>query len=223
MTKDQVRQKVLEIGIVPVVRASSGQQAIQAAEAVCVGGIPIVELTMTVPGAVEVIAQLARSMGKDVLIGAGTVLDAETAQRCLEAGAQFLVSPGTDVPTIQLAKQESVLIMAGALTPTEVITAWKAGSDFVKIFPCGTVGGAKYIKALKAPLPQIPMVPTGGVNLETAADFLRAGASALGVGGELISSSALKSGNVKAITDSAKQYVAIVKNTRQEMAAAVPA
>lgn len=223
MTKEQVRQKILEIGIVPVVRASSGQQATQAAEAVCAGGIPIVELTMTVPGAVEVIAQLVKSIGKDVLIGAGTVLDAETAQRCLDAGAQFLVSPGTDVPTIQLAKQKDILIMAGALTPTEVITAWKSGSDFVKIFPCGTVGGAKYIKALKAPLPQVPMVPTGGVNLETAAEFLRAGASALGIGGELISASALKSGNVKAITDSAKQYVAIVKKTRQEMAEPVPA
>jgi 2-dehydro-3-deoxyphosphogluconate aldolase / (4S)-4-hydroxy-2-oxoglutarate aldolase len=223
MTEEQVRQKIVEIGIVPVVRASSGQQAVQAAEAVCAGGIPIVELTMTVPGAIEVIAQLAKSMSKDVLIGAGTVLDAETAQRCLDAGAQFLVSPGTDLPTIGLAKRKGVLIMAGALTPTEVITAWKAGSDFVKIFPCGTVGGAKYIKALKAPLPQVPMVPTGGVNVETAADFLRAGASALGIGGELISASALKSGNVRAITDSAKQYVAIVKKTRQEMTQPVPA
>ncbi|HET8824525.1 MAG TPA: bifunctional 4-hydroxy-2-oxoglutarate aldolase/2-dehydro-3-deoxy-phosphogluconate aldolase [Terriglobales bacterium] len=223
MTKEQVRQKVLEIGIVPVVRASSGQQAIQAAEAVCAGGISIVELTMTVPGAIEVIAQLVKSMSNDVLVGAGTVLDAETAQRCLDAGAQFLVSPGTDLPTIQLAKQKGILIMAGALTPTEVITAWKAGSEFVKIFPCGTVGGAKYIKALKAPLPQVPMVPTGGVNLETAADFLRAGASALGIGGELISASALKSGNLQAITDSAKRYVAIVKKTRQEMAEPVPA
>ena len=218
MTKEQVRQKILEIGIVPVVRASSGQQAIQAAEAVCAGGIPIVELTMTVPGAIDVIAQLAKSTGNDVLVGAGTVLDAQTAQRCLDAGAQFLVSPGTDLPTIQLARQKGVLVMAGALTPTEVITAWKAGSDFVKIFPCGTVGGAKYIKALKAPLPQVPMVPTGGVNLETAADFLRAGSSALGIGGELISASALKTGNVKAITDSAKQYLDIVKKTRQEMA-----
>lgn len=223
MTKEQVRQKILEIAIVPVVRASSGQQALQAAEAVCAGGIPIVELTMTVPGAVEVIAHLVKSMGGEVLIGAGTVLDAESAQRCLDAGAQFLVSPGTDVPTIQLAKQKGFLIMAGALTPTEVITAWKAGSDFVKIFPCGTVGGAKYIRALKAPLPQVPMVPTGGVNLETAADFLRAGSSALGIGGELISASALKSGNVKAITDSAKQYIAIVQKTRQQMAEPVPA
>ena len=223
MTKEQVRQKVLEIGIVPVVRAASGQQAMQAAEAVCAGGIPIVELTMTVPGAIDVIAHLAKNMGKDVLIGAGTVLDADTAQRCLDAGAQFLVSPGTDLPTIHLAKQKGVLIMAGALTPTEVITAWKAGSDFVKIFPCGTVGGAKYIKALKAPLPQVPMVPTGGVNLETAADFLRAGSSALGIGGELISAAALKSGNLQAITDSAKQYIAIMKKTRQEMAEPVPA
>ncbi len=142
MTKEQVRQKILEIGIVPVVRASSGKQAMQAAEAVRAGGIPIVEVTMTVPGAVEVIAQLAKSVGGEVLIGAGTVLDAETAQRCLDAGAQFLVSPGFDLPTVQLAKRTGILIMAGALTPTEVITAWKAGSDFVKIFPCGTVGGA---------------------------------------------------------------------------------
>lgn len=223
MTKEQVRQRILEIGIVPVVRASSGKQAMQAAEAVCAGGIPIVELTMTVPGAVEVIAQLAKSMGNDVLIGAGTVLDAEAAQRCMDAGAQFLVSPGFDLATVQLAKRAGVLIMAGALTPTEVITAWKAGSDFVKIFPCGTVGGAKYIKALKAPLPQVPMVPTGGVNLETAADFLRAGADALGIGGELISASALKSGNVNAITDAAQQYVAIVRRVRQDMASPVPA
>lgn len=223
MSKDAVRQKILEIGIVPVVRASSGKQAMQAAEAVCAGGIPIVEVTMTVPGAIEVISQLAKSVGGEVLIGAGTVLDAETAQRCLDAGAQFLVSPGFDLATVQLAKRTGTLIMAGALTPTEVITAWKAGSDFVKIFPCGTVGGAKYIKALKAPLPQVPMVPTGGVNLQTAADFLRAGADALGIGGELVSAAALKSGNVAAITDSARQFVSIVQQTRQELSSPVPA
>jgi 2-dehydro-3-deoxyphosphogluconate aldolase / (4S)-4-hydroxy-2-oxoglutarate aldolase len=222
MTKDQVGQRILEVGIVPVVRASSGQQAIQAAEAVCAGGIPIVELTMTVPGAVGVIAQLVKGMGNEVLVGAGTVLDADSARRCIDAGAQFLVSPGFELATVQLAKNAGVMIMAGALTPTEVITAWKAGSDFVKIFPCGNVGGAKYIKALKAPLPQIPMVPTGGVNLETAADFLRAGSAALGIGGELISASALKSGNLKAITDAATQYVSIVKQTRHEITA-VPA
>ena len=207
MTKEQVRDKIMEIGIIPVVRAASGQQAMQAAAAVCAGGIPIVEITMTVPGAIDVIAQLARTMGNDVLIGAGTVLDAEAGERCIDAGADFLVSPGFDLATVQLARQQDKLMMAGALTPTEVITAWKAGSDFVKIFPCGTVGGAKYIKALKAPLPQVPMVPTGGVNLDTAADFIQAGADALGIGGELVSAAACKSGNLSVITESARLYV----------------
>src|ERR1043166_3756559 len=144
MTKEQIRQKIVNVGIVPVVRASSGKQAMLAAEAVTAGGIPIVEITMTVPGAIEVIAELAKTSGKDVLIGAGTVLDAQTAQRCFDAGAQFLISPGFDLGTVQLANRLGKLMMAGALTPTEVLTAWKAGSDFVKVFPCGTVGGAKY-------------------------------------------------------------------------------
>jgi 2-dehydro-3-deoxyphosphogluconate aldolase/(4S)-4-hydroxy-2-oxoglutarate aldolase len=217
MTKEQARRKILEIGIVPVVRAATAQQAIQAAEAVCAGGIPIVEVTMTVPGAIDVIAQLAKRMGGEVLIGAGTVLDAETAQRCIDAGAEFVVSPGFDAGTVQRVKQLAKLMLAGALTPTEVIAAWNAGSDLVKIFPCGSVGGAKYIKALKAPLPQVPMVPTGGVNLETAADFIRAGADALGIGGELVSAAALKSGDVDVITDAARQYVAIVREARRSM------
>jgi len=210
MTKEQVKQRILEVKIVPVVRASSPEQALGAADAVRAGGIPIVEVTMTVPGAIEVIAGLSRLMGSDVLIGAGTVLDAATAQKCLDAGAQFLVSPGFDAETVALARRLNILIMPGSLTPTEVITAWKAGADFVKIFPCGNVGGPAYIKSLKAALPQIPMIPTGGVNLETAAAFLRAGASALGIGGELISKAALDSGNFAAITESARQYTAIV-------------
>ena len=210
MTKEQVKQRILAVKIVPVVRASSPEQALGAADAVRAGGIPIVEVTMTVPGAIEVIAGLSRLMGSDVLIGAGTVLDAATAQKCLDAGAQFLVSPGFDPETVALARRLDVLIMPGALTPTEVITAWKAGADFVKIFPCGNVGGPAYIKSLKAALPQIPMIPTGGVNLETAAAFLRAGASALGIGGELISKAALDSGNFAAITESAKQFIALV-------------
>ena len=218
MTTEEVRNRIVEIGIVPVVRASSAQQAMQAAEAVCAGGIPIVEVTMTVPRAIDVIAQLAKSMGKDVLIGAGTVLDAEAAQRCIDAGAEFLVSPGFDLATVQFAKRQGKLMMAGVLTPTEVIAAWKAGSDFVKIFPCGTVGGAKYIKALKAPLPQVPMIPTGGVNLNTAADFIQAGAAALGIGGELVSAPALKSGNVNTITAAAREYVAIVREARRAAA-----
>jgi 2-dehydro-3-deoxyphosphogluconate aldolase/(4S)-4-hydroxy-2-oxoglutarate aldolase len=191
----------------------------QAAAAVCAGGIPIVEITMTVPGAIDVIVQLAKTMGKDVLIGAGTVLDAEAAKRCIDAGAEFLVSPGFDLATVQLARQRGKLMMAGALTPTEVIAAWKAGSDFVKIFPCGTVGGAKYIKALKAPLPQVPMVPTGGVNLDTAADFIQAGADALGIGGELVSAAACKSGNLSVITEAARLYVDIVREARRAASA----
>ena len=215
MTTEEVRNKILEIGIVPVVRAASAQQAMHAAEAVCAGGIPIVEITMTVPGAINVIAHLVKSMGKDVLIGAGTVLDVEAAGACIDAGAEFLVSPGFDLATVQFAKRQSKLIMAGALTPTEVIAAWKAGSDFVKIFPCGTVGGATYIKALKAPLPQVPMIPTGGVNLNTAADFIQAGAAALGIGGELVSADGLKSGNVKIISEAARLYVDIVREARR--------
>ncbi len=205
MKKEEARQKILEVGIIPVVRAASADLALSAAQAVSAGGIPIVEVTMTVPDAIDVITELVRSLGKQLLIGAGTVLDPETAERCLNAGAQFVVSPGFDLETVKLLNREGTLVMAGALTPTEVITAWKAGSDFVKIFPCGNVGGPGYIKALKAALPQIPMIPTGGVSLATAAQFLDAGASALGVGGELIS------GTSAAITEAARQFAAIVR------------
>ena len=217
MIKQKVRDRIAEIGVVPVVRASSSREALIAAEAVCQGGIPIVEITMTVPGAVEVIRELSKSSGSEVLIGAGTVLDPETARRCLDAGAQFLVSPGLNLQTVELAVREKILIMAGALTPTEVITAWNAGSDFVKIFPCGQVGGAKYIKALRGPLPQIPLVPTGGVNLNTAAEFIEAGAAALGIGGELVQAEALKSGKSQIIADNARKFVEIVKQTRARM------
>ena len=218
MNKQKIRDRIAEIGVVPVVRASSSREALIAAEAVCQGGIPIVEITMTVPGAVEVIRELSKSSAAEVLIGAGTVLDPETARRCLDAGAQFLVSPGLNLQTVELAVREKILIMAGALTPTEVITAWNAGSDFVKIFPCGQVGGAKYIKALKGPLPQIPLVPTGGVNLNTAAEFIEAGAAALGIGGELVQAEALKSGKSQIIADNARKFVEIVKQTRARMA-----
>ena len=199
----------------PVVRASSAKQAMLAAEAVCAGGISIVEVTMTVPSAIEVIAELSKNMGSEVLIGAGTVLDADTAQRCIDAGAEFVVSPGFDLETVRSVNRTGKLMMAGALTPSEVIAAWKAGSDFVKIFPCGAVGGAKYIKALKGPLPQIPMIPTGGVNLTTAADFILAGAAALGIGGELVSASALESGDLAPIVEAARGFVSIVRNARK--------
>ncbi len=215
MTKEQAAHRIVEIGIVPVIRASSAQLAIKAADAVCAGGIPIVEMTMTVPGAVEAIAQLAKSVGSDVLIGAGTVLDSQTAQQCIDAGAEFIVSPGFELETVLTVNRLGKLMMAGALTPTEVIRAWRAGSDFVKVFPCGAVGGAKYIKALKAPLPDVPLIPTGGVNMETAADFIHAGAAALGIGSELVSTSTLNSGDTRQISETARKYLAIVREARQ--------
>ena len=218
MDKQKVRDRIIEIGIVPVVRASSPGEACVAADAVCQGGIPIVEITMTVPGAVDVIRELVKNCASDVLIGAGTVLNPEAARRCLDAGAQFLVSPGLNLKTVELAVREGKLIMAGALTPTEVITAWDAGADFVKIFPCGQVGGAKYIKALKGPLPQIPLVPTGGVNLNTAAEFIEAGAAALGIGGELVQADALKSNKPEIIVENARKFLAIVKQARAQLA-----
>jgi 2-dehydro-3-deoxyphosphogluconate aldolase / (4S)-4-hydroxy-2-oxoglutarate aldolase len=220
MNKQQVRDRILEIGIVPVVRASSAAEALLAAEAVYAGGIPIVEITMTVPGAVEVIRELQRSALAGVLIGAGTVLDAETARRCVDAGAEFLVSPGLNLPTVEFAVREGKLMLAGALTPTEVMMAWNGGADLVKIFPCGQVGGAKYIKALKGPFPQIPLVPTGGVNLNTAAEFIEAGAAALGIGGELVEARALKSGKPEAIVENARKFLEVVQHARVRMMSA---
>lgn len=220
MNKQQVRDRITEIGVVPVVRASSAVEALLAAEAVGEGGIPIVEITMTVPGAVPLIRDLRKSASAGVLIGAGTVLDVDTARRCVDAGAQFLVSPGLNLATVEFATREGILMLAGALTPTEVITAWSAGSDLVKIFPCGQVGGAKYIKALKGPLPQVPLVPTGGVNLNTAAEFIEAGAAALGVGGELVQAEALKAKKRDVIVDNVRKFLAIVNETRARMTSA---
>src|SRR5437773_8234101 len=218
MEKQKVCERIVEIGIVPVVRAASAREARIAADAVCEGGIPIVEITMTVPGAIDVIRELTKNAASEVLVGAGTVLNAEAARRCLDAGAQFLVSPGLNLQTVELAVREGKLMMAGALTPTEVITAWEAGADFVKVFPCGQVGGAKYIKALKGPLPQVPLVPTGGVNLNTAAEFIEAGAAALGIGGELVQADALRSNKPEVIVENARKFLAIVTKARAQMA-----
>ena len=220
MNKQQVRSRIEQIGIVPVIRASSEREAHIAAEAVCKGGIPIVEITMTCPGAINVIRDLTKTQGSEILIGAGTVLNAEDARRSLDAGAQFLVSPGFNRATVEFAARESKLIMAGALTPTEIIEAWTAGSDLVKVFPCGQVGGAKYIKALQGPLPQIPLVPTGGVNLSTAADFIEAGAAALGIGGELVQAEALKSNKPEQIVETARKFLDIVASARAKLASA---
>lgn len=217
MDKQGVLERIAEIGIIPVVRASSPREARIAAEAVSEGGIPIVEITMTVPGAVEVIHELAKSCASGLLVGAGTVLNAEAARRCLDAGAQFLVSPGFNRATVELAVGEGKAMMAGALTPSEIMSAWEAGSDFVKIFPCGQVGGAKYIKALKGPFPEIPFVPTGGVNLTTAAEFIQAGAVALGIGGELVQNEALTSHRPEIIVEKARKFLALVKQARSQM------
>jgi 2-dehydro-3-deoxyphosphogluconate aldolase/(4S)-4-hydroxy-2-oxoglutarate aldolase len=218
MDKQKVRERIMEIGIVPVVRAASAGEACIAAEAVCKGGIPIVEITMTVPGAVELIRELVQNCGSEVLIGAGTVLNRDAARRCVDAGAEFLVSPGLNLETVAFAAEEGKLIMAGALTPTEVMAAWDAGADFIKVFPCGQVGGAKYIKALKGPFPQIPFIPTGGVNLNTAAEFLEAGSVALGIGGELVQADVLKANKPEIIVENARKFLAIVKHTRAQMA-----
>lgn len=220
MDKQKVRERILATGIIPVVRVSSAAEARMAAEAVCEGGIPIVEITMTVPCAVEVIRELTKNAGSEFLVGAGTVLNAEMARRCVDAGAEFLVGPGFDRGMVEFARREGKLVMAGALTPTEVITAWEAGADFVKVFPCGNVGGAKYIKALRGPLPQIPLVPTGGVDLSTAGEFIEAGAVALGVGGELVSADALKSERAEIIVENARKFLRVVAGARAKIAAA---
>jgi len=215
MKREETRRLIEEIGIVPVIRASSAREARLAAEAVAKGGIPIVEITLTVPGAVQVIAELAKTM-PEVLVGAGTVLNEGLARQCAEAGAQFLVTPGFAKNCVTVAHEFDLPIMSGALTPSEVMAAWESGVDFVKIFPCGNVGGPGYIKALRGPLPQVPLVPTGGVNLENAADYIRAGAVALGVGGELVPKEALQEEKVKLITELAKLYTEVIKNVRKQ-------
>jgi 2-dehydro-3-deoxyphosphogluconate aldolase / (4S)-4-hydroxy-2-oxoglutarate aldolase len=218
MKKHEARAIIEEIGIVPVIRAASPQEARFAAEAVWQGGIPIVEITMTVPGALHVISDLVKTMPK-LLVGAGTVVNQDLALQCFDAGAQFLVTPGFSPQTVAAAHRLDLLILAGALTPTEVMTAWDAGVDLVKIFPCGNMGGPSYIKALQGPLPEVPLVPTGGVNLETAADYIRAGAAALGVGGELILRHAFQQGKPGLISGLAIRYAELVKEARKPAAA----
>lgn len=214
MTKAEVRLKITSIGIVPVIRASSAQKAFLAADALQNGGIPVVEVTLTVPGAEQVMEALRKNFDGVLLVGAGTVLNPASAERCLNAGAQFIVSPGFNAATVDFVKAREVLVMAGALTPTEILAAWESGADLVKVFPCNAVGGASYIKSLKGPFPQIPFVPTGGVNLQTAADFILAGAEALGIGGELVPASTLDSARSEVITGLAKQFMQIVQEAR---------
>ena len=219
MKKEEVRARIEEIGIIPAVRVHSADHAQYAAEALYRAGIPVAEITMTVPGALEVISDLT-SNHPEMIVGAGTVLDAETAQRCIDAGANFLTSTGFLPEIVEFARKKGVLVIPGALTPSEVIHAWKAGADFVKIFPCAPLGGDNYIRALKAPFPQVPMVAAGGVNQQTALDYILAGASALGVGGELIPQEALQQRQEERVHELARRFLAKVKEGRSRLAAA---
>jgi 2-dehydro-3-deoxyphosphogluconate aldolase/(4S)-4-hydroxy-2-oxoglutarate aldolase len=213
--KSEVIQTIRDIGVIPVVRATTADEAMRAIDAIREGGIPVLEITMTVPGAVKLIEELAKRYANDALVGAGTVLDPETATACIESGAKFVVSPALNLETIACCRRLDVAVMPGALTPTEVVQAWNAGADFVKVFPAGAVGGPSYLKSLKAPLPQIELVPTGGVSLKTAADFIRAGAAALGVGADLVDIKAIREGHAALITERAKLFIEIVREARE--------
>jgi 2-dehydro-3-deoxyphosphogluconate aldolase/(4S)-4-hydroxy-2-oxoglutarate aldolase len=215
--KEDVRLRIEELGIVPSIRVHSAEHARYAAEAVNRAGISIAEITLTVPRALEVISQLARSL-PEMIVGAGTVLDTEAAERCLDAGAQFLTSTGFVPEVVEFGVKKGVLVIAGALTPTEVIHAWKAGSDLIKIFPCAPVGGDSYIRALKVPFPSVPLIAAGGVNQQTALDYILAGASALGVGNELIPTEALHRKQEHRIHELARRFLAQVKEARGRLA-----
>ena len=218
MTREDVRARIEEIGIIPIVRVSTPEEAFFAAEAVACGGIPIVEVALTVEGAADVIAQLVRN-APQMVVGAGSVLDVEMARVCVGAGARFLTSEGFDAEVVEFAGKEGMVALPGALTPTEVITAWKASADFVKVFPCAEMGGEVYIRALKAALPQVPMIAAGGVNLSTAANLILAGASALGIGRELIPKDAIKQRRAGWVCELARRFLGHVQEARNKTAA----
>lgn len=213
MPKPDALAKVHSTGIIAVIRAASGELLADVAEALLAGGVEVMEVTFTVPKAHQVLERVSERLGNRILLGAGTVLDTETARIALLSGAEFIVSPTVNVEVIKLCRRYDKLVLPGALTPTEVLTAWEAGADIVKIFP-SDLTGPSYLKALAGPLPQVRMMPTGGVNLQTAADFLKAGAFALGIGGSLVDPKAVAAGDLKQIETLARQYVAIVRQTR---------
>jgi len=218
MNKQELRNRVQEMGLVPVIRTSSADDARFAVEEVAQAGVPIIEVTMTVPGALGVIQELAKSV-PGVILGAGTVLDTETARACLDAGAQFISSPALDLPTVEfVAQQAEIVMMAGALTPTEIHAASKAGADFVKIFPSSLVGGDSYLRALRRPFPQIPLIPGGGITQQNAAQYLLAGAVALSIGKELIPAESMLLHKPDRIRELTRRFVGIVKSTRARMA-----
>jgi 2-dehydro-3-deoxyphosphogluconate aldolase/(4S)-4-hydroxy-2-oxoglutarate aldolase len=214
MTKEEIRARIAEIGIVPAVRLYSAEDALFAAETIIESGIPIVEVTMTVPGAIKVIAELAKHYGGTLIVGAGSISDGATAQKCLDAGAVFLTTPGPDLEIVDFAAKRGTVVFPGALTPGEVNAMWKAGADFVKIFPCAQVGGPSYIEALKAPFQDIPLIASGGVTQENVADFIRAGAMAVGIGRHLIHPDAIKSREAGWIRELSHRYLSLVKQAR---------
>lgn len=213
-SKEKAIATIREVGLVPIVRAPSPEDALRAAEAIIEGGVGIAEITMTVPNAIRVMERVVEKFGDKVLLGAGTILDPESCRAALLAGAEFIVTPALDVRVIETARRYSKTVVPGALTPTEIMTAWQAGADLVKIFPCGPVGGPKYIKALKGPFPHIDFVPTGGVNLETTPEFIKAGAAAVAAGGELVDLKALREGKLDVVVKNARLFVEAVRTAR---------
>ena len=213
-TREKTLALIRDVGLVPIVRAPSPEDALRAAEAIIEGGIGIAEITMTVPNALHVMERVAEKFGDKVLLGAGTILDSESCRAALLAGAEFIVTPSLNLQVIEVARRYSKACFPGALTPTEVVAAWQAGADMVKIFPCGPVGGPAYIKALKGPFPHIDFVPTGGVNLETTPEFIKAGAAAVAVGGELVNVKVLREGKLDAVVANARKFIDAVRAAR---------
>ena len=214
MNKQDVIARIRECGVIPVIRASSHEEALAVIDAIAKGGITVIEVTMTVPNAVDLIEKLATER-KDLLIGAGSVIGPERAHECIAAGARFIVSPVTSYDTILYCNEIEIVVMPGALTPTEILNAWDAGGDIIKVFPADSMGGAKFLRSIKAPLPQIKVVPTGGVSQSTAADFIKAGAEAVGVGSDLVDMKAVREGRLSDITAAAKKYLEIVREARE--------
>ncbi|MCX8116636.1 MAG: bifunctional 2-keto-4-hydroxyglutarate aldolase/2-keto-3-deoxy-6-phosphogluconate aldolase [Desulfobacterota bacterium] len=214
MEKREIFNRMLEEGVIPVVRVASAKEAIEVSDAIKEGGISLIEITMSVQGAIDVIKELSQKYKDEIILGAGTILDPETARAALLAGAQFIVTPTLNLEVIQLAHRYSAVVVPGAMTPTEILTAWNAGADMVKVFPAAQLGGPEYLKAIKGPLPQILLVPTGGVNLQNAGAFIKAGASAIGVGGELVDKKAVQAGKFEVITENARAFLKAVRDAR---------
>ena len=214
MEKREVFNRMISEGLVPVIRVTSASEAIDVSDAIKEGGVSFIEITMSVPGAIDVIKELTKKYKDEIIMGAGTVLDTETGRAALLAGAQFIVSPILNLDLIHLAHRYSAVVIPGTMTPTEILTAWNAGADMVKVFPAAQLGGPDYIKAIRGPLPQILLVPTGGVNLQNAGAFIKAGAAALGVGGELVDKKAIQERKFNIITENTKTFLKTIREAR---------